>query len=43
VEGEIAALAAERANDEHLRQLERAVHDLQNMGVRKKARSARNK
>jgi GntR family transcriptional regulator, transcriptional repressor for pyruvate dehydrogenase complex len=28
VEGEIAALAAERANDEHLRQLERAVHDL---------------
>ena len=28
LEGEIAALAAERANDEHLRQLERAVHDL---------------
>ncbi len=28
VEGEIAALAAERANDEHLRQLERAVYDL---------------
>jgi len=28
VEGEIAALAAERANDEHLRQLQRAVHDL---------------
>lgn len=28
VEGEIAALAAERANDEHLRQLERAIHDL---------------
>jgi GntR family transcriptional regulator, transcriptional repressor for pyruvate dehydrogenase complex len=28
VESEIAALAAERANDEHLRQLERAVHDL---------------
>lgn len=27
-EGEIAALAAERANAEHLRQLERAVHDL---------------
>lgn len=28
LEGGIAALAAERANDEHLRQLERAVHDL---------------
>ena len=28
VEGEIAALAAERANAEHLRQLERAIHDL---------------
>jgi DNA-binding FadR family transcriptional regulator len=28
VEGEIAALAAERANAEHVRQLERAVHDL---------------
>jgi DNA-binding FadR family transcriptional regulator len=28
LEGEIAALAAERANDEHLRQLERSVHDL---------------
>ncbi|MBI4659478.1 MAG: FadR family transcriptional regulator [Verrucomicrobia bacterium] len=28
LESEIAALAAERANDEHLRQLERAVHDL---------------
>jgi DNA-binding FadR family transcriptional regulator len=28
VETEIAALAAERANAEHLRQLERAVHDL---------------
>ena len=28
LEGEIAALAAERANDEHLRQLERAVQDL---------------
>jgi GntR family transcriptional regulator, transcriptional repressor for pyruvate dehydrogenase complex len=28
LEGEIAALAAERANDEHLRQLERTVRDL---------------
>jgi GntR family transcriptional regulator, transcriptional repressor for pyruvate dehydrogenase complex len=28
LESEIAALAAERANDEHLRQLERAVQDL---------------
>jgi GntR family transcriptional regulator, transcriptional repressor for pyruvate dehydrogenase complex len=28
MEGEIAALAARRANDEHLRQLERAIHDL---------------
>ena len=28
LESEIAALAAERANDEHLRQLERTVHDL---------------
>ncbi|MBM4315308.1 MAG: FadR family transcriptional regulator [Deltaproteobacteria bacterium] len=28
LEGETAAIAAERANGEHLRQLERAVHDL---------------
>jgi GntR family transcriptional regulator, transcriptional repressor for pyruvate dehydrogenase complex len=28
IEGETAAIAAERANAEHLRQLERAVHDL---------------
>jgi len=28
LESEIAALASERANDEHLRQLERAIHEL---------------
>jgi GntR family transcriptional regulator, transcriptional repressor for pyruvate dehydrogenase complex len=28
LEGEIAMLAAERANDEHIRQLEQSIHDL---------------